>query len=63
MYLTPSNKHWAIDIETDDLNATVIWVACVRNIVTKEEHTFVGHEAIRAFIEQHPEIVTGKQIH
>jgi len=50
MYLTPTKNHWAIDIETDDLNATVIWVACVRNIVTKEEHTLVGHDAIQRFI-------------
>lgn len=55
MYLTPTNKHWAIDIETDDLNATVIWVACVRNIVTKEEHTLVGHDAIKAFIDERPD--------
>jgi hypothetical protein len=47
MYLTPTKNHWAIDIETDSLDATVIWVATVRNIVTKEEHTLVGHEAIR----------------
>lgn len=56
MYLTPSNKHWAIDIETDDLNATVIWVACVKNVVTKEEHTLVGHEAIKQFIQERPDV-------
>jgi DNA polymerase I-like protein with 3'-5' exonuclease and polymerase domains len=50
LYLTATNKHWAIDIETDDLNATVIWVACVKNVITKEEHTLVGHEDIRRFI-------------
>lgn len=55
MYLTPTDKHWAIDIETDDLNAAVIWVACVRNIVTKEEHTLVGHDEIRRFVMGHPE--------
>jgi DNA polymerase-1 len=55
VYLTPSKNHWAIDIETDSLDATVIWVACVRNIVTKEEHTLVGHEAIRLFVQEHPE--------
>jgi DNA polymerase I-like protein with 3'-5' exonuclease and polymerase domains len=55
-YLTPTVKHWAIDIETDDLNATVIWVACVKNVVTKEEHTLVGHEAIRRFIDGHPDV-------
>lgn len=55
MYLTPTKNHWAIDIETDDLNATVIWVACVRNIVTKEEHTLVGQDAIRLFVVGHPD--------
>jgi DNA polymerase-1 len=54
LYLTPTHKHWAIDIETDDLLATVIWVACVRNIATKEEHTLVGHDAIRDFIRARP---------
>lgn len=55
MYLTSSNKHWAIDIETDSLDATVIWVACVHNIVTKEEHTLVGRNIIRDFIRDRPE--------
>lgn len=50
MYLTPTKNHWALDIETDDLDATVVWVACARNIVTKEEHTLVGHDAIKDFI-------------
>jgi DNA polymerase I len=55
LYLTPSDKHWVIDIETDDLNATVIWVACVRNVVTKEEHRLVGHEQIKAFVNERPD--------
>ena len=53
MYLTPSTKHWAIDIETDDLKATVIWCAAVRNVVTKEEHLLVGHDQIKDFIDRH----------
>lgn len=56
MYLTPTKNHWAIDIETDSLNATVIWVACVRNIATKEEHTLVGHEEIKQFIQEHSDV-------
>jgi DNA polymerase-1 len=55
LYLTPSDKHWAIDIETDSLDATVIWVACVHNIVTKEERTLIGHDAIRDFIRNRPD--------
>jgi DNA polymerase-1 len=57
LYLTPTNKHWVIDIETDDLDATVIWVACVRNIVTKEERSLVGHEALRQFILDNKDII------
>lgn len=55
MYLTPTKNHWVIDIETDDLNASIIWVACVRHILTKEERTLVGHEAIREFIIDRPD--------
>jgi len=55
LYLQATQNHWVIDIETDDLNATVIWVACVRNVVTKEEHTLVGHEQIRNFIKERPD--------
>lgn len=56
MYLTPSTKHWAIDIETDDLKATVIWCAAVRNVVTKEEHLLVGHDQIKDFIDRHNDV-------
>lgn len=56
MYLTPSKNHWAIDIETDDLDASIIWVATVRNVVTKEEHTLVGHDAIKRFVDERPEV-------
>lgn len=57
MYLRATDKHWALDIETDDLNATKVWVACVRNIITKEERTLVGHEAIKIFIDERPDAV------
>lgn len=57
MYLQATKNHWAIDIETDDLDATVIWVACVHNIITREEHRLVGHEQIRSFIQEHPEAI------
>lgn len=57
MYLTPSDKHWSIDIETDDLDATVVWVACVRHILSGEEKTLVGHEEIRKFIEEHKDAI------
>lgn len=56
MYLNPTENHWAIDIETDDLDATVIWVATVHNVVTKEEFTLEGHRSIRQFLEERPDI-------
>lgn len=57
MYLTPTKNHYVIDIETDDLDATVIWVACVRNVVTKEEHALVGHDELKRFIEEHNDAI------
>lgn len=54
MYLNATVNHWATDIETDSLDASVIWVGCVRNILTKEEHTLVGHEELKKFIVDHP---------
>lgn len=38
--LTPTKKHWIIDIETDDLKATRIWCIVVENAVTDEEIVF-----------------------
>lgn len=57
MYLTPSKNHWAIDIETDDLDASVIWVTTVHNVVTREEHTLVGQRALQDFITQHKNVI------
>jgi DNA polymerase-1 len=57
MYLKPTDKHWALDIETDDLDATVVWVACVRNIVTREEKRLVGNEEIKRFIDERPDAI------
>ena len=51
MYLTPTKKHWIIDIETDSLDATVIWVMCAKNAKTKQEKTFTSYETIRDFIQ------------
>lgn len=55
MYLdwnTSQTEYYAIDIETDDLNATVIWVMCWENIKTKEKGTCRGHDEIRKFFEE-----------
>jgi DNA polymerase-1 len=50
MYLTPTDKHWVIDIETDDVQATVIWVMCARNVKTKQEITLRDYDDIRNWI-------------
>jgi DNA polymerase-1 len=51
-YLTPTDKHWACDIEADGLldTATTIHCACVLNLVTKEEHVFTSPEAFQAWL-------------
>jgi len=40
MYLTPTDKHWILDIETDDLNATKVWCIVAENAVTDESYVF-----------------------
>ena len=55
MYLDWSKQdqeYYAIDIETDDLNATVIWVMCWENIKTKQTGKCIGHDEIRKFFEE-----------
>lgn len=39
-YLTITDETWGLDVEGDDLNATTIWVCCVRNLVTEESISF-----------------------
>jgi DNA polymerase-1 len=55
MYLDWKNRpedYYAVDIETDDLNATIIWVMCWENIKTKEKGRCIGHDEISAFFER-----------
>lgn len=53
MYLSkPDKRYWVIDIETDGLAATVIWVMCAVNVVTGEEVSLTDTEAIRRWIEE-----------
>lgn len=50
MYLTePTDKYWVLDIETDDFEATQIWVVCVKNVVTGEELDFRDRESFNLF--------------
>jgi DNA polymerase-1 len=52
MYLdweTQAQDYYAIDIETDDLDATVVWVMCWENIRTGETGTCTTLDEIRAF--------------
>ncbi len=51
-YLNWKNRpedFYAIDIETDGLDPTVIWVMCWENIRTKEVGKCIGKEEIRGF--------------
>jgi DNA polymerase-1 len=51
MYLTPTDKHWVVDIEADGLDPTRVWVLVAWNAVTKEERVCETYEEIRRFIE------------
>lgn len=50
-YLTPTENHWAADIEADNLldAATCIWCVCVENIVTGEKKEFTNAEEFLAW--------------
>ena len=41
------DKYWVLDIETDGLQPTLVWVMCVQNIGTGEKADLIGHEAIK----------------
>lgn len=49
MYLTgvTNPNNWVADIEADDLNPTVVFVLCAKNVVTKEKVKFTDYEQIR----------------
>lgn len=53
MYLDRPHKYmWVLDIETDSLIPTIIWVLCFKNVLTGEEHTFIDYSAMRNFINE-----------
>lgn len=59
MYLTPTEQHWACDIEADELKdkATTIWCATVLNLVTKEEREFTDAETFNVWRSENPSAV------
>ena len=53
-----AHQTYVIDIETDDLNASVIWVMCWRNVATRETGELIGHDEIKDwFSDRNPEDV------
>lgn len=55
MYLDWENRpedYYAVDIETDGLDAKVIWVMCWENIRTKEIGKCLGEQEIKAFFDE-----------
>jgi DNA polymerase III epsilon subunit-like protein len=47
-----AHNTYVLDIETDDLDASVIWVMCWRNVGTKETGDCIGHEEISEWFEK-----------
>jgi DNA polymerase I len=52
-YKTHKAGVYVIDIETDSLSPSVIWVMCWRNILTGERGECTTIEAIKAFLDDH----------
>jgi len=59
LYLTTTDKYWAIDIEGNDLFPKVdrIWCVVAFNVVTREVSRLVGHEEIKAWFNDHKDCV------
>lgn len=59
MYLTPTENHWAVDIEADGLleSATQIWCVTSINCVTKERAEFTDKESFLDWQEEHPDAI------
>jgi len=55
MYLDWEDRpedYYAVDIETDGLDAKVIWVMCWENIRTKETGKCIGEQEVKAFFDK-----------
>lgn len=51
MYLTPSKRHWVIDIEANGLDdASRVWVLCYENAVTGEKGDLTSEDDIKKWI-------------
>lgn len=59
MYLTPTENHWACDIEADNLKeqATQVWCAWVVNCVTGKEHGFWEKDKFNDWLSQNPDAI------
>lgn len=53
MYLDePNEKQWVVDIETDSLTPTVIWVLCAENVKTGESVTLISYNKIKEWLDE-----------
>lgn len=59
MYLQPTERHWACDIEADDLlaKATKIHCVCVENLITDEREEFTDAESFKGWVRVHPDCI------
>jgi DNA polymerase I len=46
------HKYWYLDIETDSLTPTKVWVMCASNMASGDVLSFVGHDEIRRFFDE-----------
>ena len=51
-YLTYDDKTWAIDIETDGLNPTLVWVMVAGNMITNEEVVLTDMKEMTDWLEE-----------
>jgi DNA polymerase-1 len=59
LYLTPSNCHWACDIEANGLleDATRIWCVCLENVLSGETFSTTKAACLLEWLIKHPDAV------
>ena len=55
-YLTPQDNFWGLDVETNGLDATKIWVACLINLKTKERLHFRDANSFKKWHKTEPRV-------
>lgn len=61
-YLNYDERYWVLDIETDDVNATKIWVCVLRNVVSGSVRKFFDAPSFNEFVRTECPVLVGHNV-